>query len=212
MPAPHQQGTELRGASRPSDPPLAQRPVRADARRSREAIIAAFERLTVERGADVAMYEVARAAGLGQGTLYRHFPTRSVLVAEVFERIIDHLGLDAGEADDPGRFLRMLTAALRSQVRTHGLTRALRDAQDGMRLLERLTRRAVEAFEEPLAAARAAGVVREDLTTDDVLTMMAMLDGVISSLVALKRRDEAAERAIELLLEGVLVDGSEPPG
>jgi AcrR family transcriptional regulator len=187
-------------------------PIRADARRSREAIVAAFQRLAEERGADVPMYEVARAAGVGQGTLYRHFPTRSALVAEVFEQVIDRLESDAGGSEHPGSFPRMLTAALRNQMSMHGLTRALSGTDDGMLLLQQLTARAAAAFQEPLAVARAAGTVRADLTTDDVITMMAMLDGVISSLGALDRRDEAADRAIALILEGVLADTTEQHG
>jgi AcrR family transcriptional regulator len=60
------------------------RPQRADARRNRDALVAAARSAFATRGPDVPMAEIAQAAGVGNGTLYRHFPERELLIAAVF--------------------------------------------------------------------------------------------------------------------------------
>ncbi len=67
------------------------RPLRADARRKRDAILAAAVDVFADRGVDIALDEVARRAGVGIATLYRHFPTREALIAGAYLREIDDL-------------------------------------------------------------------------------------------------------------------------
>jgi AcrR family transcriptional regulator len=67
------------------------RPLRADARRKREAILAAAVDVFAEKGVEIALDEVARRAGVGIATLYRHFPTREALVTGTYLRQIDKL-------------------------------------------------------------------------------------------------------------------------
>src|SRR5580704_5467771 len=74
-----------------SKPAVAERVQRADARRNREAVIAAAKKLFADEGLDAQMPDVARAAKVGVGTVYRHFPTKddliAALVADRFERL-----------------------------------------------------------------------------------------------------------------------------
>src|SRR5256885_13758717 len=80
------------------------RTLRADARRNREAVIAAAKELFADQGLDAQMPDVAKAAKVGVGTVYRHFPTKddliAALVAERFERLAEKAceGLEAGGA------------------------------------------------------------------------------------------------------------------
>src|SRR5436309_15182535 len=80
------------------------RALRADARRNREAVIAAAKKLFADRGLDAQMPDVAKAAKVGVGTVYRHFPTKddliAALVAERFERLAQKAreDLEAGDA------------------------------------------------------------------------------------------------------------------
>ncbi|HPX37328.1 MAG TPA: helix-turn-helix domain-containing protein, partial [Mycobacterium sp.] len=69
--------------------PLESKPLRADAERNRESIVAAAAELFAERGLSVPLEDVARAAGVGVATLYRRFPTRTDLAIEVFARNLD---------------------------------------------------------------------------------------------------------------------------
>src|SRR3954447_24051309 len=81
----------------------AERVLRADARRNREAVIAAAKKLFADQGLDAQMPDVARAAKVGVGTVYRHFPTKDDLIAamaaERFERL-DEKARESLEADD----------------------------------------------------------------------------------------------------------------
>src|ERR1700722_16097767 len=81
------------------------RSMRADARRSREAILAAAGELFAERGSEVQMDEIAERAGLGMGTLYRHFATKQALLAAIIGRrfvAMTDLARAADKGADPG--------------------------------------------------------------------------------------------------------------
>src|ERR1700729_804622 len=86
-----------------------QRPMRADARRNYELLVAQATEAIADRGADdVSLEEIARRAGVGIGTLYRHFPTRQSLLEAVFRDQVDALARRAeelGSASSPGSAL-----------------------------------------------------------------------------------------------------------
>ncbi len=74
-----------------SDNSAAARKPRVDSVRNREQLMAAAKAAFTERGADAPLEEIARRAGLGIGTLYRHFPTREALLAAVYRREVEQL-------------------------------------------------------------------------------------------------------------------------
>ena len=69
------------------------RKARADAERNRIRLMEVAKATFTELGADVALEEIARRSGVGIGTLYRHFPTRDVLLTEVYRHAVEQLGL-----------------------------------------------------------------------------------------------------------------------
>jgi AcrR family transcriptional regulator len=80
----------------------AARPMRADARRNRERVLAAASEAFATYGSDAQMDDVARAAGVGVGTVYRHFPTKEALVAELVRRKFETFVAQARQAlDEP---------------------------------------------------------------------------------------------------------------
>src|SRR5919201_1150349 len=87
-----------------ADPTTDERPLRADARRNRERILKAARHACAEHGASVQIDDVARAAGVGVGTVYRHFPTKDALiealVAEKFRLTSENMRA-ALEIEDP---------------------------------------------------------------------------------------------------------------
>src|SRR5215207_11501211 len=88
-------------AEQPAAPERAQR---ADARRNREAVIGAAKKLFAEQGLDAQMPDVAKAAKVGVGTVYRHFPAKEALIAALAEERFERLAEKAREsleADDP---------------------------------------------------------------------------------------------------------------
>ena len=101
-------------------------------------------------------------AGVGLATVYRHFPGRQQLLLALLEQAVGRLeeAAQALPSDDPGTFGTLLRAAVCEQAQCQGLTSVLRQRESGRVQVDRLTRRVQSLFEEPLAAAKAAGVVR----------------------------------------------------
>jgi AcrR family transcriptional regulator len=160
------------------------RPLRADARRNRERLLQTAKAAFAEEGLAVSLDEIARRAGVGPGTLYRHFPTKeSLFEAVVHERLrglLDHARA-LGEDPDPG-------AALFAFVeRLFGEGTAKRDLVDALAGARVEVRTAVAATAGDLRGAigrlldraQAAGAVRPDLTIAD---LMALLSGLFFAL------------------------------
>lgn len=189
---------------------------RSDARRNRARILAAAEEIFAAESVTVPLQHVAEKAQVGRGTLYRHFPDRHSLVAAVFEERLAVLEqLVADRRDDPDMLVVLLREITAEQARTPGLFRLIFSEGPGHALLEPLWRRSVDLLAGPLEWSRAAGVVRTDLTMDDLLTVISMVYGVVNGPVGpvgssgpsrpVGRADAAAvTRAMELIVDGLL--------
>ncbi len=177
--------------------------IRKDALRSRRAILDAAHEL-YSNGGDASFAEIAAAAGVGQATVYRHFEDREDLLAALAEEGMSRLEQKAAAtpagADSFEGLLRMMAA---EQVRDQTLIAAIRRGELEQARVERLTARARRLFREPLAAAQVAGRVRPELDLDDVMAVLAMLDGALAAVGDHDQRDQAAERALGLLLDGL---------
>jgi len=151
----------------------ARRP-RADAVRNRERVLEAAKAVFSAGGPDASLEAVARRAGVGIGTLYRHFPTREALFEAVYRREVDQLGELAEKLKDEAEPVDALRRWLRSNVEfvatKKGMSAALALAAHGSSELhtysfDRLTK-AVGAL---LNRAVAAGEIRADIGPEDVL-------------------------------------------
>lgn len=147
---------------------------RADALRNRERVLEAAKAVFSAGGSDASLEAVARRAGVGIGTLYRHFPTREALYEAVYRREVEQLGELAEELKDAALPVEALRQWLRSNVEfvatKKGMSAALQLAAQGPSELvavsfERLTK-AVGAL---LARAAAAGEIRADVGPEDLL-------------------------------------------
>lgn len=186
----------------------AARPMRADARRNRERILAAAAAEFEEHGPDAALEDIAARAGVGIGTLYRHFPDRQALLVAVYRDGVDSLvacGADLLAADDPFEALvHWLSAQLehgrrhRSQAATAMLT-MLDDPGGQPPPCEAM----MSTGAALLARAQDAGVVRGDVDIHDVSRMIGAIavatDSAPDSPVCCNR------------LFQVVVDGLRPP-
>jgi AcrR family transcriptional regulator len=179
-----------------------ERPLRADAARNRARVLeVAYDTFAAE-GLSVPIDEIARRAGVGAGTVYRHFPTKEDLYRAVVEdritRIVNE-GRERLDADDPGA----LFAFLRSVVLQWGAAdRGLADALAGIGIdIKTAMPEAEEAFlgilADLLASAQAAGVARRDVDVPDV---KAILSGCLAMQAA---SSEAADRITEVVLDGL---------
>ncbi len=149
------------------------RPLRADARRNRESVLAAAATAFATDGVDASLEDIARAAGVGVGTLYRHFPTREALVLGVYSREVEQLAASARElaADlEPAEALRQWMRRFVQYAATkRGLIGLLRVMMhDESELFEQTKAQISEAAESLLRAAAASGDIRADITAGDL--------------------------------------------
>ncbi len=181
------------------------KPLRADARRNREAIVAAA-RAAFEAGeADLRFDDFARRAGVGTGTLYRHFPTRESLAAAVYEGEIAALRERAEELQrtlPPGEALAAFLHAMVDHLHAHeGLARTLVAVTDASTFAE-----GSDAFEQAVTAmvdaAAARGAIRSDVSAGAVLM-------VLHGLGAAQDRPNWRTESREVIT--LLLDGLRPP-
>jgi AcrR family transcriptional regulator len=177
---------------------------RSDARRNREAILAAARELFAESGV-VAMYEVARRAGVGQATLYRNFPDRDALIAAIaVESIEEFERIDAEHAGEPDRFFVLVRAIVESAARFHGLGSCAQEPRDLASELEPLQQRLTDLIKPALRDAKSAGLVLRDLSVDDVMLLIAMVEGALGREADAAGRAAAASRVLALALDGLM--------
>ncbi|MCW2955639.1 MAG: transcriptional regulator, TetR family [Thermoleophilia bacterium] len=155
---------------------LPQRAPRADATRNRAQLLAAARELLAVRGLDFTVGEIARAAGVGKGTAFRHFPTKGVLIDAVLEQRIQEVGVDVRrflEEEDPRiAFEAFAEYAVRQFVRDRALLQAMCEARDANSTVEACRRDVDVVVAQVLARAQAAGAVRADLDVHDLSRLL----------------------------------------
>jgi AcrR family transcriptional regulator len=160
----------------PDTSTLVERPKRADARRNYDKLIAAARDVFAEHGTSASLEEIARRAGVGIGTLYRHFPSRQDLLEAVYVEEVEEVCQSAGELADlpPWEALSAWLQRLVSYVgRKQALAQELWNYLDRDAEVFRGCRTALLAAGEPLLErAQQAGAVRPDVKIDDVLYMV----------------------------------------
>ncbi|HEY2480068.1 MAG TPA: helix-turn-helix domain-containing protein [Solirubrobacterales bacterium] len=184
--------------------------LRRDARDNREAILEAARALFAD-SADVAMCQVARRAGVGQATLYRNFPRRGALAAEIFDEYVERIAALAAEhAGQPDAFFVLLRSLIDGMVNLYGLAvLARRDAETDTQL-QRSRRRIAELLKGPLSDAKAAGALRRDVSIDDLFLLLAMARGPMEGLADSAARSAVAHRVLALILGGIEQPGAAP--
>jgi len=200
-------------ADRPSDPPRPARPLRRDAQRNRDAILAAARQVFCDHGLEAPLEEIARRAQVGIGTLYRRFPSRvDLLDAVLADTVQAHV--DAAEqalaADDPWDGF---TSYLEQTCRLQAADRGLGDAM-GMRFprataTEAAKTRLFELVGELVRRAQHSGQLRADLTLED----LAFLNWANTRILQAGRAagaPDAWRRHLGLLLDGFRADRAHP--
>ncbi|MDK1342404.1 TetR/AcrR family transcriptional regulator [Streptomyces sp. 378] len=171
-------------------------PLRSDAQRNRERILAvALDELT--RSADAPLSTIARKAGVGQGTFYRHFPTREALVLEIYRHEMQQVADTAApllESREPDRALReWMDRLARFAMAKAGLADAIRQATSAPGQPAKPGHAPVtEAAELLLRAAEKAGTIRPGITADDLFL-------AIGGLWTMDPRGDWQPRATRLL-------------
>lgn len=163
----------------------AQRPLRADARRNRERILESALAAFAEQGPDAQIDDVARHAGVGVGTVYRHFPTKEALLTELVRQKFRLFADRAREAVEAGgEPFPALEALMRqnaaSAAEDMGLKYAIASAGEEAWTQARAEREELIALTaELLERARGAGTIRPDIEATDIAMLMC---GVCTSM------------------------------
>jgi AcrR family transcriptional regulator len=190
-----------------------ERPLRRDASRNRERIVAAARELFAERGLEVTMDEIARHAGVGVGTVYRRFRRREEIIAALFEqRMEDFLALTERSLADPDPWhglVDFLEQGLAMQAADRGLKELLAGQGHGGESGKRMRARVIPVVEQLVARAQAAGVLRPDIGALDLPMVSLMLGQVIDFTHAVE--PELWRRYLALLLDGLRSEGGSLP-
>jgi AcrR family transcriptional regulator len=179
---------------------LAARPKRADARRNNAKLLEAARAAFTEADADASLEDIARRAGVGIGTLYRHFPTRRVLIEAVYVDEVEALSRSARDVADLPPW-QALTAWLRRYVEYVATKHALANelfAEGASSDVFANCRSALYSAGEPLLErAQQARIVRTDIGIADVLHL-------ISGVAKIPASDrEQAERILDVAFDGL---------
>jgi AcrR family transcriptional regulator len=187
--------------------------LRADAARNRDAIVAAARLVFGEQGLDASLDEIARTAGVGNATLYRRFPSRADLIAEVFaDRLREHaeaIEAAAAEPDAWSAFASYVEAACRIQVHDRGLADLVTMQLSHAPALEAMQDRAYRGFVRLVRRAKRAGTLRADFEPQDLLIVLMANAGLVERAGAAS--EDASARLTHLLLDG-LRTGAATPG
>lgn len=179
------------------------RPLRADAVRNRRKIVDAAQSQITSHGPEVGMDEIAQAAGVAVGTLYRHFPTKTDLVAAVMSEYVSEVADDAERTLDRARqgaspvdeVIGFLSRVAESSAHNH----AVKAAAQGLGVAghgdETAEMRAGNAVGELLELGKAAGDIRPELSVADIYLLMATAPA--------DQPESVRRRWLELILPGI---------
>jgi len=169
------------------------RPLRADARRNREALLTAARAALRGGEPDIHVDEIARRAGVAVGTLYRHFDTREAVIEEVFRQELDDLCASARDGDLHAFLIRLVTYSTRSKGMAAALEAVMTTASP---VFDEARRRMEETLDELLERNVAAGNTRADVTGH---TVLRALGGVCSPRAV----EEESLHIVELFFDGL---------
>jgi AcrR family transcriptional regulator len=179
--------------------------LRADAERNRVRVLEIAESVFAKEGICVPVDEIAKRAGLGVGTLYRHFPTKQSLFEAIVVARIEHMTMLArslADSDDPGdAFFRFIRTMVDHGTKKKDLIDAL--AQGGVDVREAAIRAKKEmkvAWQHLLERAQHAGAVRDDVGMHEV---GALVMGAFTSLDHIGADRACRDRVFDVLCEGL---------
>ena len=188
------------------------RPLRADAERNRRRIIAAAHELFAERGLDVSLDDVAAAAGVGVGTVYRRFANRDELIIGVFAAHLEEVEeqtkalLDDAGTDPWVAVVTLATTVCEAMAEDRGLTAIMMQIDHNDPTIHAVKARLTTRLQEVFRRAREAGVIRRDIESNDLYAIFSMVSGFAAQSEPVA--PGAWRRYLELLLDALRTDGA----
>jgi AcrR family transcriptional regulator len=193
---------------------VTERGLRRDAQRNRERILVAARTLLARDGVETSVEDITREAGVGMGTLYRHFATKDELVDAVledaFEEIVRVAEQAAAEEDAWVGFTSFLEQALELHAANRGLKDVLATSEHGRRRAEAMRARMRPLLRLMIERAQAQGALRPDFTAEDVPLVFWTSGRVIEATEGVA--PEYWRRYLGLLLDGLRAGAATPLG
>ncbi|MEU2288222.1 helix-turn-helix domain-containing protein [Streptomyces sp. NPDC013178] len=184
------------------DAPAAQ-PLRSDAERNRERIIAAARTVFARDGLNASMASVARQAGVGIATMFRRFPSKAELVDAVFiDRMTAYADAVTATLDDPDPwhgFVGYVETACAMQAADYGFADVLTTTFPAAKALEHRRNEAYEGMVELIGRAKATGRLREDFDPSDLVLVHMANAGVVNATGG--AAPDAWRRVVALLIQ-----------
>jgi AcrR family transcriptional regulator len=188
----------------------ARRPLRRDAERNRQRLLAAAGELFAARGLAVTLDDVAHHAGLGVGTVYRRFPSKEALVEALFEERLDEIVAlaeqAAGSADSWQGLASFLTGTAELHAADRGMREVLFATGYGRERVAKVRAHLTEPVTSLVARAQADGHLRADIRPQDVPILQLMIGAVAEYAVEVD--PELWRRYLTVLLDGLRADGA----
>ncbi|MFF2510980.1 TetR/AcrR family transcriptional regulator [Streptomyces sp. NPDC058086] len=186
---------------------------RRDARRNRELLVEAAREVFAAQGLDAPLDVIARRAGVGNATLYRHFPSRAALVDAVFRDSLTQT-MDAGDrartAEDAwAGLLGYVEEVFEGLAADRGANDLMTTHLEGVHSLDSVHAHNRETVEVLLRRGREQGTLRDDLTTEDLLVALAVLGRAVPALTS--TAPDAWRRPLALLLDGLRASPTAAP-
>lgn len=186
------------------------RPLRADAARNRALLLAAAADEFAEHGLGASVADIARRAGIGKGTVFRHFPTKDDLIAAiVLDRIqaLAALGERLLHSNDPGAALLEFLAAAAHQRQQRDLS-FLQEAGDTHPEVGNARTAMFQTIDTLVDRARADGAIRPDVTGADVILLMCAPNYVTDSVP--DASPDLWRRYLAIIFDGLRPEGAHP--
>jgi AcrR family transcriptional regulator len=186
--------------------------LRSDARRNRERLVASARELFATEGVDVPVEEITHHAGLGMGTLYRHFPTKEELIDAVLEdsfaELIDLAERSSAEADAWVGFTGFLEQAIAQHAANRGLKDMLASSERGRERAEAMRARIRPPLRRLITRAQEQGDLRPDFTAEDLPLVFSTASRVIETTASVA--PDHWRRFLGLMLDGLRAGAATP--
>jgi AcrR family transcriptional regulator len=180
------------------------RPLRAHARRNREKVLSAARAVFSEHGREAQIDDVARRAGVGVGTVYRHFPTKEALIEALMVASFEAIAREAEaalEVEDPWEaFASVLWKGAEIMSADRALSEVFASIPGAMESAMPTVQGLTESMTKVIARAQEAGVLRPDLIVDDIPMVMC---GIGSATKKDHRCRQAWRRHLSIVLDGL---------
>ncbi|MDO8188889.1 TetR/AcrR family transcriptional regulator [Conexibacter sp. JD483] len=190
-----------------------QKTLRADARRNRERVLAAASAAFAAEGFDVGVAEIARRAGVGTGTLFRHFPTKLELEVAVIlarkQEMLASVRAALAESDPWAGFVRMMTEGIEMTACDRCIGEVASPELLADERMQALRTELLGGTEQVLARGREAGVIRADLVAEDIFVLSSAIGTTMQRYS--HTNPDLWRRYLGVVLDGLRAGGSPAP-